>query len=82
MNHNFLIKSSQDDSTADAELDNIDGLIANIAVKREATSMRQSTEWGMRAVQSSFPSLKDQLNYEENGEQRIMFDCIFLLFNL
>jgi hypothetical protein len=44
--------------------------------------MHQSAEWGMRAVQSSFPRLKDQLIYEENGERRIMFDCLFLLFNL
>ena len=68
--------------TKDAEFNNIDDQIANIAVKREATSMHQSAEWGMRAIQSSFPRLKDQLIYEENGEQRIMFDGFFLLFKV
>jgi len=82
MNHDFLIVSSQEDLTTDAEFDNINDQIANIVVKREATSMCQSAKWGMRAVQTSFPRLKDQLVYEENGEQRIMFDCLFLLFNL
>ncbi len=44
--------------------------------------MRQSAEWGMRALQSSFPRLKDTLTYKERGERRIMFDCFFHLFNL
>ena len=54
----------------------------NIAEKREATSMCQSAVLGMRAVQSSFPRLKDVMQYEERGERRIIFDCMFLLFNL
>ena len=82
MNYEFLIKSAQDDLTAGDEFLTIDEQIADIAVKREATSMRQCAEWGMRAVQSSFPRLKDTMTYEENGERRIIFDCLFLLFNL
>jgi hypothetical protein len=78
----FLIKSSQDDLTADDEHDNIQDQIADIAVKRAATSMRQSAEWGMRAVQSSFPCLKDTMLYEEHGEKRIIFNCLFHLYNL
>jgi hypothetical protein len=81
-NHDFLIKSSQDDLTCEPQYENLQDQLQNIAVKREATSMRQSAEWGMRAVQSSFPRLKDTLLYEERGERRIMFDCLFLLFNL
>ena len=82
LNHEFLIKSAQDDLTADDEFLTIDEQIVDIAVKREATSMRQCAEWGMRAIQSSFPRLKDTMTYEENGERRIIFDCLFLLFNL
>jgi hypothetical protein len=82
LNHEFLIKSSQDDLTADAQYENIDDQITNIAMKREATSMRQSAEWGMRAVQASFPRLKDTMIYEEYGERRITFDCLFHLFNM
>jgi len=57
----FLIQSLQDDLTADDEFLTIDEQIADIAVKRAATSMRQSVEWGMRAVQLSFPCLKDTM---------------------
>jgi hypothetical protein len=80
--YEFLIKSSQDDLTADEELLTLDEQRANIAVKRAATSMRQSAEWGMAAVQSSFPRLRDTLVYEENGERRIIFNCLFHLYNL
>jgi hypothetical protein len=54
----------------------------NIAEKREATSMHQYAEWGMCAVQSSFPRLKDVMQYKERGERRIILDYLFLLFNL
>jgi hypothetical protein len=77
----FLIKSSQDYLVADAGLDDIDDVRDDIAVKRAATSMRQSAEWGMRAVQASFPRLKDTLPYEENGERRMILTCLFLLYN-
>ena len=75
MKYEFLIKSSQDDLTASDEF-------TTIEERREATSMRQCAEWGMRAVQSSFPRLKHTMTYEEYGERRIIFDCLFLLFNL
>ena len=82
LNHDFLIKSLQDDLTAGDEHLTIKDPVADIAMKREATSMRQCAEWGMRAVQSSFPRLKDTLSYEEHGERQIIFDCLFHLFNL
>ena len=77
----FLIKSSQDFLTADNEYEGGDMILQNLAVKRQATSMRQSSEWGMRAVQSSFPRLKDVMPFEEYGERRITLTCLFLLFN-
>ena len=36
---------------------------------------------GMRAVQASFPWLKDTLPYEEFGERRMILTCLFLLYN-
>ena len=50
-------------------------------VNRQATSVRQLSEWGMRALQGSFPRLKDRLLYEERGERRIILEMIVLLFN-
>ena len=50
--------------------------------KRQATSMRQAAEWGMRAIQSSFPRLKDTFVYEETGERRIVMKMLCLLYNL
>jgi hypothetical protein len=80
--YEFLIKSSQDDLTADDQFLDVAEQVRNIAVKRAATSMRQSVEWGMRAIQSSFPRLKDTIVYEEYGERRIIFNCLFHLYNL
>ena len=36
----------------------------------------------MRAIQSSFPHLKDTFVYEEAGERRIVMKMICLLYNL
>jgi hypothetical protein len=44
--------------------------------------MRQAAEWGMRAVQSSFPRLKDTFVYEDTGEHRILMKMVYLLYNL
>ena len=80
VNRPFLIKSSQDylvstmPTRAEQRLD--------LARKRQATSMRQAAEWGMRAIQSSFPRLKDTFVYEETGERRILMKMICLLYNL
>jgi hypothetical protein len=50
--------------------------------KRQAMSMRQAAEWGMRAIQSSFPHLKDTFVYEDTGEHRILMKMLCLLYNL
>jgi hypothetical protein len=42
--------------------------------------MRQATEWGMRALKSSFPRLKDRFVYEENGERKLMQMMMIYLY--
>ena len=53
-----------------------------VRIQLEATSMRQAAEWGIRAVQASFPRLKDRFIYEENGERQRVLHSMFLLYNL
>jgi hypothetical protein len=76
----FLIKSSQDPLLATGETQ--DDILAQVCIQLEATSMRQAAEWGMRAVQSSFPRLKDRFLYEEDGERQRVLHSMFLLYNL
>jgi hypothetical protein len=72
--YGFLIRSSQ----ADPDSDNPNDYIVN----SEATSMRQSAEWGMQALQSSFPRLRDRFIYEETGERKIIMKFLLLLYNV
>ena len=44
--------------------------------------MHQSAEWGMHGVQSSFPRLKDTLQFKEYGERKVIVSSLLLLFNL
>ena len=39
----------------------------------QATSLCQSAEWGMRAIQGSFPRLKDRLIFSEDADHRNVF---------
>jgi hypothetical protein len=50
-------------------------------IQRQATAVRQLSEWGMRALQASFPRLKDRMIYEENGERRLIMNMIVLRCN-
>jgi hypothetical protein len=50
-------------------------------IQRQGTSVRQLSEWGMRALQASFPRLKDRMIYEEKGERRLIMNMIVLLYN-
>ncbi len=43
----------------------------SILKKQQASSMQQCSEWGMRALQSSFPHLYDKFPFEVKGEQKI-----------
>ena len=47
----------------------------------EATSMQQAAEWGMHALQGSFPRLKCRIVYEEKGERQLILESIVLLYN-
>jgi hypothetical protein len=48
---------------------------------RDATSVRQMAEWGMKGFKGSFPRLKDRLQYEERGERKIILFLFVLLYN-
>jgi len=44
--------------------------------------LRQCAEWGMRAIQGSFPRLKDKLLFSESLENRKVFlNLITMLLN-
>ncbi|CAB9508436.1 unknown protein [Seminavis robusta] len=73
MSNPFLIKSSQNITTATDAMD--------LLIHEQATSLRQSAEWGMRAMQSAFPRLKDRIHYEENGERMVVLQLLTLLYN-
>ena len=45
---------------------------------QQATSVRQYSEWGMHALQGSFPRLHDRFRYKETGERKIMLLTIVL----
>lgn len=46
-------------------------------MERDATSVLQSADWGMRALQGSFPILKDRMIYEERGERGLHYFALF-----
>ncbi len=73
MSYPFLIKSCnpQPDMT-----------LNEIEVAKDATSMRQSSEWGMRAFQASFPSIKDRITIEYRGQRKLMMKLMVHLYNL
>lgn len=71
-NHPFLIKSGK----KDVELNRIER-----EIRAEATSMRQSAEWGMRCFQASFPRIKDRIRWEEYGRRKTTMKLMILLYN-
>jgi len=71
LSKDYLIKSSQQDPT------NAEELLTN----RDATSIRQLSEWGMRMLQAQFPRMKDRIRYEEKGERRVILNLMVLLYN-
>ena len=70
----YLIRSSDDLTKAADPFER--------EVMTDATSLRQAAEWGMRAIQSAFPRLKDHISYEENGERTVILKLLPLLYNL
>ena len=71
---NYMYKSSQSSITSNDPLE--------YARNSQATSVRQAAEWGMKALQNSFPRLKSTLKYEEHGERQMIIKSIVLLYNL
>jgi hypothetical protein len=67
--YHFLLKSGDD-------------VVLPTEQSRQVTSLRQSAEWGMRALQAGFPRLKDRLFYKETGERKCILYSLVLLFNL
>lgn len=69
----YIIKSGDDLTMCKSAKD--------IGIQRQATSLRQASEWGMRAIQSAFPRLKDTIHYEKNGERVVILKLVPLLYN-
>ena len=80
VNQPFLIKSLQDYLVSTMPTRQEQRL--DLQRKRQATSMRQAAEWGMHAIQSLFPCLKDTFVYEDTGERHILMKMVCLLYNL
>ena len=76
----YIIKSSQNDMVGAGPMTLAQQI--DLLRKQQATSMRQSSEWGMRMMQSSFPRLCDKFPYETRGERRISLKMMVLLYNL
>jgi DDE superfamily endonuclease len=68
-----IIKSSDSIHTGDGERD--------VLINREAISLRQAAEWGMHAIQSAFPRIKNKFRYEENGFRALNLELMVLLYN-
>ena len=66
-----LIESSQQDP--------IDGNFRTILLNRQATSLRQLSEHGMRMIQGQFPRSKDPMPFEERGNRKEILHPMVLL---
>ena len=72
-NYPFITKSGK--PTVDMTIDELN-------ILEEATSMRQSAEWGMRAFQCSFLRAKEHIQFEYKGQRKLMMKLLILLYNL
>ena len=75
----YLLKSGQQDpqplnSTREEEF-------RAVTLNRQATSLRQLSEHGMRMIQGQFPRLKDNFQLEEFGERKVVLHLMVLLYN-
>jgi hypothetical protein len=80
VSRDFLYKSCQDQLGSKAPTRRERKL--DLQKKRQATSARQTAEWGMLTMQASFPRVKDRFVYEERGERRIVLKMFVLLYNM
>ena len=76
----YVMKSSQSNFVGEGETTHAQRL--DILQKQQCTSMRQCAEWGMGALQSSFPRLNDKFPFETRGERRISIKMMVLIYNL
>ena len=67
----FVIWSTQQD------LNNPQALLVN----RDATSIRQLSDWAMSMIQGQFPRIKDPMKYKDKGEQKIILRLLVHLYN-
>ncbi len=70
---NYLIKSSQ--------MMPIGATFEQLQLNREATSVRQLSEHGMRMIQGQFPRLKDNMKFEDFGDRKVILNLMVLLYN-
>ena len=74
----YLIKSAQQDPVGHGDpVENA----KRVAINRAATSVRQLSEWGMRTIQAQFPRLTETLDYEEDGERKVILQLMVHLYN-
>ena len=52
-----------------------------LLINRQATSIRQLSEWGMQMIEGSFPMLKDLLLFEERGDRKVILQLIVHLYH-
>ena len=71
-NNEFIINSGQNVLVGNQQV---------VVRARDATSIRQSSEWGMRQFQAFFPQMKDEFHLETQGERRIILLLVVYLFN-
>ncbi len=76
----YLYKTCQDHLGSNAPTRELRKL--DLCKKRQATSARQTSEWGTRMFETSFPRVKDRFVYEERGERRICLKMLVLLYNM
>ena len=68
---NCLVKSGQ---TAPVDGD-------QLLLWKDATSIRQLSEWGMRMIQAQFPRLYDKIQLEDEGDRRVILRLMIALYN-
>jgi hypothetical protein len=80
MKRKYLYKSCQDHLDSKAPTHRERKL--DLQKKRQATSARQTAEWGTLAMQTSFPRIKERFVYKERGEQRIVLKMFVIPYNM
>jgi hypothetical protein len=69
-----------DDMVCDDEIP-IYVVLNKLKKHRACVSARQASEWGMRAVQTSFRVLKQKM-YGKDERRRMVLQCSFMMYNL